>query len=908
MKKQIQEQLVLISDLQIRLDEQRIRAEHIEKQTNTSLEMKIYDMTNEITTLREKLHNKDKLLNQQQSLLNDTQERLKSMENEMNSGKDDEIIVAMQKELEILRKENAEMKAKIETEAQMVPNLVENIISDKNMDIEKLKEKLEDAEKLLEVFTQLNLSNRELHTLSNLKNSGTSLTEVFSILDLSQAEQIRRIDSVNSECFSTPEVFNLRKQQEEETLLEPEMSAISPAIGNSMAHPKNSTEVSHKRVHFEDTAIENLKSEVTALEAKINAKNEVIKTYEERLQLLNSLESKIENLQLSLEETEKALANATETFETEQQELRDREKNLGIQVVEKKLKLEEQEKKIEMLEQDSNRKDEMCLSIAKEKRELEDILATLKKDHFQNIDIVIKEKNKIIEEMQLKLASKCQGDGGGENTEILELQTEIKNWSYQYNRLKEVNKSLEQKLNDSSIENGKLTKELQNKMLQIDSITTEHNNMREKLNKKRKILRDHEDTLDRQKRTIAVLEEEVKKLKEVITDRDCEIEIANEDAKRYQTDIATLEYDIKSLKKSDIDKLDQLLKEKDVKINELFKEKSQMADLINEKEKVINQMAEDSHQLHVNLMTIKNKIKEPGNIIDLGNKLRDEQKKNAELLLEIHNLKAQILKFKNSAMMASVEDITDQLKKELDYSAQIDSNIINAVSDHSLSSIAETHDVEMYKKALTKEKVSKKQLLSQINALQAKNSELLIALQKEKTILLQVQTDDAKLIEQLRIQLDTALDSEDGIRKVLNDKVEQIRQLEEELDSLKRKNTISSASKTDSTEYKNLPSWSSRELSQLRKDYEILRTEKNELLNDYILLRQELVEVEKALEYNKQKVEFGKEREKQLEEQIDMMVKKEMDMRESLVQTKLRLEQLMVSNSCYNFMHCSWIP
>lgn len=901
MKKQLQEQLVLISDLQIRLDEQRIRAEHIEKQTNTSLEMKIYDMTNEITMLRDKLHNKDKLFSQQQTLLTDTQQRLKSLENEINSEKEDVIIVTMQKELEILRKENTELKTKIEKESQMVPNLVENIISDKNSDIERLKQKLEDTEKILETYTQLNLSSRELQTLLNLKNNGSCLTEVLSILDLSQADQVRRADNTSSECFS-PLLQVVQKHHGEETIIEPELSAISPAMVHPVSLPRNSTAVSQKKVHFEDTAIEDLRNEVSNLEKKLEAKEEIIRTYEERLQLLTSLEGKIENLQLALEETEKALTSATETFEREQQELLDKEKELGIELAEKKLKVEEQEKRIQMLEQDSCRKDEMCLNLAKEKRDLEGALLAIKKDNFESIDTIIKEKNKEIEEMQMKLVSKSKSDRGtkeeikSKEIEINSLHQELKNWSNRYNRLQETNKSLEEKISECNKQNDNLSKDVQNKCIQIESITTEHNSIREKLNKKRRHLREQEDTIDRQKRTIANLEKEVKTLKDVVTDRECEIEIANEDAKRYQNDIAALEYEIKTLKKADIDKLNRQIKEKDLKMEELAKAKTQMEELVREKERIINQMAEDSHQLHVNLMTIKNKIKEPGNILDLGNKLREEQKRTAELLQEIHSLKAQLLKYKNSAMVTSVEDITDQLQKELDYSAQIDSNILNAVSDHSLSSISETNDIEMYKKVLAREKIYKKQLLSQIKVLQVKNAELLMALQNEKALLLQVQTDDATLIQQLRIQLDTVLDCEGNLRKVLGEKVGYIQQLEEELESLKKKgNAISSTSKTDSTEYKNLPSWSSRELNRLQKDYENLKTEIATLSNEYVLLKQKHFETEKALACKKQEVEISAARVNQFEAEIENMTTKEMNLKESLLQAKVRIEQLTVS-------------
>lgn len=52
LNRQIHQHLVMISDFQIRLDQQRIKAEHIEKQTNTSLETKIYDLQNEILSLQ----------------------------------------------------------------------------------------------------------------------------------------------------------------------------------------------------------------------------------------------------------------------------------------------------------------------------------------------------------------------------------------------------------------------------------------------------------------------------------------------------------------------------------------------------------------------------------------------------------------------------------------------------------------------------------------------------------------------------------------------------------------------------------------------------------------------------------------------------------------------------------------
>ncbi|KAJ8933982.1 hypothetical protein NQ314_013662 [Rhamnusium bicolor] len=533
MKKQVQEQLVLISDFQIRLDEQRIRAEHIEAQTNTSLELKIYDLQNEIISLREKLQSKDKVISHHQTLLSEAQERLKILENEISSAKEDELLVTMQKELEMLRTENVQLKMKINNEAQIVPNLVENIISDKNIDLEKLREKLHETEKLLESYTSLNLDRRELQTLSNLKNDGTSIEEVLSILELSHAEHMRKADSRNESVpLGTSDNFIYKRNPNETVFIGstsvPEISTIEK-VGPSNLHysiqaplsKPNSTEI-HKslerRVHFEDTQdIERLRNDVAAMKTELESKENVIKEYEERLKLLNNLEEKIGKLQLSLEETEKALANATQTFEQEQQQLRESETNLGVELAEKKLQLSEKEKRIEILEQDSARKDEMCMNLAKEKKELERTLGTVKHDSFRNLDSIIKEKNREIDMLQTSLQSSSneeleslKQELENQNMEAISLQTEKDYLQRKLDKLNASYKILEAKLIEVNDENAKLKKELQNNAVQIESVTAEMNNLKEKVHKKRRAMKDLEDIIQRQERSLGELEKEVK--------------------------------------------------------------------------------------------------------------------------------------------------------------------------------------------------------------------------------------------------------------------------------------------------------------------------------------------------------------------------------------------------------------
>lgn len=237
MKRQIQEQLVLISDFQIRLDEQRIITERIEKETNTSLEHRLYDMQTEIVSLTDQLETKEKALNHQRTLLQETRAQVCKLEEELTSTKDDEIIVEMQKELEKLRMENANMKEKIEKDKSIVPNLVENIISDKNTDIEKLRDKLHCAEKLLDTYTSLNLGPRELETLSRLKSDSTTWDHMISSIEMGGPEQARRADyhRHSEDEYSNSAVL---MKSSEGTSLEPEISAIEKQVRSNNKHLK----------------------------------------------------------------------------------------------------------------------------------------------------------------------------------------------------------------------------------------------------------------------------------------------------------------------------------------------------------------------------------------------------------------------------------------------------------------------------------------------------------------------------------------------------------------------------------------------------------------------------------------------------------------------------------------------
>ncbi|XP_063915449.1 pericentrin isoform X3 [Zophobas morio] len=648
LRKQTSDHLVLISNLQIRLDEQRIRAEHIEKQTNTSLEVQNYDLKNTIASLEEKISKRDKTISQLKTSIEETKKRLEDRENELAANKEDDMVVQMQEQLELLRSENLKLKSKIDKEAQMLPNLVENIISDKNSDIEKLREKLEETERQLELFSSLNLDKKEIESLDKLRLSGISFHD---IIDLENLEHGRK-EKISSESLQLSPIVPLKRNDKTAFLeSQPEISTIEKVASSNLFYslqvPQAKANSTAKHVRFED---EVEATKVVDLQNVIAEKDQLIQDYKARLEKLQDLQANVEQLQITLEETEASLKKATETFHEEQKENEERMKDIRLELASQRCKLTEREEELRA----------------------------------------------------------CQAELEDEKSRALEREKELK--------------SLQ-----------KLKSELK---------TT--------LKVKESELKSHEETL----------------------------KLQNEELKKLQDDVASL--------KIRNDGVDKTVKQKDAEVAKLKKQNEDVSKELNhvqhllaEKDKIIDQMEVDSKSLHVNLETIQNKLQETGNVVDLGRRLREEQKRNSTLYDELHELKAQLLGIEKK----SIEDITDQVQRELNYSAYLDSTLINAVSDGSM----ESEDLEALRLSLKKQKSVNKQLVKNKELVEKRCDELEHKYENVKKELDKVQYEDAMLIGELRTKLEQALQNEVEFDRILRSQKSDRVELQSQLKSMKQK-------------------------------------------------------------------------------------------------------------------------
>ncbi|XP_039487486.1 golgin subfamily A member 4 isoform X4 [Drosophila santomea] len=177
-----------------------------------------------------------------------------------------------------------------------------------------------------------------------------------------------------------------------------------------------------------------------------------------------------------------------------------------------------------------------------------------------------------------------------------------------------------------------------------------------------------------------------------------------------------------------------------------------------------------------------------------------------DLELQVLTLERDLERLKNSensSKQYSVDEIAQQVEKELNYSAQLDSNILKAIESEEENNL----DKKLQKGVQTEEETlpgtgngtddenftGERELLNQLEALRAQlavEREQCDAISKEllgeKQHSQDIQEQDVIIIEAMRKRLETALDAEDELHKQLDQERERCERLQTQLTSLQR--------------------------------------------------------------------------------------------------------------------------
>lgn len=211
LQEKMAEQILRISTLQSRLDEQRQRAEELQRAGTSDLNLKVYDLQSQLTATKETLQTREKQMSvlknhlAQSKVIIDKQETEIALgvssggSNSASGSQADNLteknrLEKLEADLAVRETEVKKLKDKIRTEMinkLALPDLMETMLADKNEEIDFLKEQLEQKEKQLKFY----VSEHAVPVIDGKfceKLSARTLSDVGSLPDYDDLDCIRK--------------------------------------------------------------------------------------------------------------------------------------------------------------------------------------------------------------------------------------------------------------------------------------------------------------------------------------------------------------------------------------------------------------------------------------------------------------------------------------------------------------------------------------------------------------------------------------------------------------------------------------------------------------------------------------------------------------------------------------------
>lgn len=192
------EQILRISSLQSRLDEQRHRAEELHRQDTSDLNLKVYDLQTQLTNAQEKLTAQDKQIATLKGYLEQSKQIIDRQESDLAKDTESSKIARLEADLKVKSTENHRLKEKMRIEIAL-PDLMETLLSEKNEELDHLSVQLAACKQRLQVFDDLQLSEGAIAELmqrnrdtTDGKLSARTLSDIVSLHEFNDESDIIR--------------------------------------------------------------------------------------------------------------------------------------------------------------------------------------------------------------------------------------------------------------------------------------------------------------------------------------------------------------------------------------------------------------------------------------------------------------------------------------------------------------------------------------------------------------------------------------------------------------------------------------------------------------------------------------------------------------------------------------------
>ncbi|KAF7399657.1 hypothetical protein HZH68_008249 [Vespula germanica] len=689
------EQLYQMEAMRGRLEQQKQSAPFAQRQATSRLELELHEANTKIQGLEQAISDKELELNDVKDQLQRSNQLLLEKEAEIANVVQLEsmTIQKLKDRLTVLEDEkmNLQSKVGIQEQAQLeLPQLIDSMLADKNEEIDHLKEQLVKKEKQLEIYSSVALDEAQLRELAKHvepKNSARTLSDILSIHseceDVSEAircgQSLVQTIPHNISSFKVTSTSPSSKDALDASvipLLETnkismqvpplDLGSHSQSTYNQNLHvsvddidlPRNETE---SKMSSQDMVGNASDTNKPSIETKQTIRSPVIKEISGNN--VFCMGNKKINNDSSQDSFKSYRTSATHIREFDNETMQ-----LQVQHLEKELHeiKEELKNKTTMLE----------------KRESE--LLTLRKQ---------------FDELQLELKETC------------ETQTRDKNfYKNQYELIQasenKIRKDLLQVENTLKLKKNEL-QDMKDKMQTNEKIMIELNSENSKLketvqNKNDEIMQKYVISVQEKARELQTLQDVLSEKEitiETIQTRNIEIENENKQLYEYKKKWDQCERELIDCQ-SEIQRLTDGLNNRDQiirRLEEMARRSSfsgtsspsdckdqeihHLQEYLKEKDKVIRQMSDDSRSLHRALETIQSKMKESGNVVELRKKLKEEYKINAELRDTIERLSKELEVLREYSARRSQDDtdIEDMVQRELNLSARLDKQIMNAI-------------------------------------------------------------------------------------------------------------------------------------------------------------------------------------------------------------------------------------
>lgn len=674
------EQILRISSLQSRLDEQRHRAEELHRQGTSDLNVRVYDLQSQLTNVQEKLSAREKQIATLKDHLEQSKVIIDRLEAELALGADGDQskINKLETELKAKSDENQKLKEKMRNEMinkLALPDLMETMLADKNEEIDHMKEQLQAKQVALQVYIDLNLDEQQLRELqanakdlADGKSSGRTLSDIVSLSEYDESDIVRKVTSGQ------------------------DMHALSPGIGcmTAEASPKFFTMPSAN-----DQPVRSLLCQTSfAQPRQINFSTGTDGTPTGERKLLG------ESVSLPTIVDELAVHDKIASMELENR--------LATQELERlRLKLSETT--------------DMHLDLAAKSKLLADLMTEKKKLHSE-----LDEQKTIVAKLS---------DGSQDDRFILEAKLASKTGDFaelqrQYNDKCQQFDDLTAKLDRLTLDNAKLNADIEILSQQIHSLDKTISHKDELLSKYDKNAINYAQTETRHLDTIARLEQDIIALNNNL-DRNHDEGIL----------LASLRVELDHTKSELFDKM-------------IDYEKCQL--YMKQQTKTIDELRD-----------ILSDSKSPRSVEDMRIQIRHEQDKNQQLMDEMQRLRTVIgqrPERNESPKPYALDEIARRVEKELNYSAELDSNILKAMEsdehnsdEENLQKIRDAEDMA----------VAFSDLRQKYDAERVNCARLQRLLDTEKNAASSLQEQDTNVIKAINLRLEEAMRQESELQKQL---------------------------------------------------------------------------------------------------------------------------------------------